>query len=145
MKLLLYLVPQIGDCLQWWLFTMNVVMWWINELYIYIYIYIVMWFPKKMKITFSHDIFKPSLDRSSRQGLVNVLFLNITQLLGISSPTDICFGDVTPIPNSRDINPSPWWFSSWFLYWIILIPNILGYNPQLKPILNYWIINPNVL
>ena len=29
--------------------------------------------------------------------------LNITQLLGISIPTNISFGDVKPIPNSRDI------------------------------------------
>ena len=32
---------------------------------------------------------------------------NITQLLGISFPTDIGFGDVKPIPNSWDINPKP--------------------------------------
>ena len=40
------------------------------------------------------------------QGLVNVPMFHITQLLGISFPTDIRFGDVKEIPK-RDINPNP--------------------------------------
>ena len=43
--------------------------------------------------------------------------VHITQLLGIKSPTDICFGDVQN-PQKRDINPNTWsrgtlWNAPW--------------------------------
>ena len=38
--------------------------------------------------------------------------LNITQLLGIWFPTDICCGDVKQIPNYCDIHPNPWLFTA---------------------------------
>ena len=79
-------------------------LWSIYFVYFYGPFYIASFFMKhmvttNMSICFFYGLFI--------QGLVNVPMFHITQLFGRSSPTDIWFGDVKPIPKKGTSIPTP--------------------------------------